>query len=870
MSAVLSEIPVTRQTLRLLLSEDNPADVEFEVRELKRAGLKIDHVVAISGDEFTRALREFRPDIIISDFSMPGFDGMEALRLARELAPDIPFLFVSGTLGEDYAIRALKNGATDYVLKSNLVRLPPAIERALIGAEERRARRRAEAGLRRAQLMAKLAHIVTGPSGDFEGWSESLPDLIGVEADAVPRSTREWLDLLHPGDRELFRRASLEAAATKKRVDVDYRLRHYGGEWIYVRQVMEPLSTHADAEQASRWFSTLQDVSEQKRADAAVRRLNRVYAVLSGINALIVRVRTRDELFREACRIAVGQGQFPLAWIGLVDRSKGKIDLVASAGDAEDYLSKMPMALNADSSGALGMAGRAVHAGSPLVANDIESDDRVLTKEAALARGFRSLVVLPLTVEKSVIGVMMLYAEQAGFFDDAEVKLLTELAGDISFAVQHIAKAEQVEYLSYHDPLTGLGNRMLLLDRLAQFIKSNEAGRMLALATVDIERFKTINDTLGRAAGDALLTKLAASLVELAGDANRVARTGPDQFAVVIPNVKAMESIARAISEGVARVEAGTFQLGGAELRIAIRSGIAVYPSDGADAETVFRNAEAALKKAKLVGEKYLFYAHEMTERVAERLSLENKLRLAVEKQEFVLHYQPKVDLLDRAIVGVEALIRWQTPEGLVPPGKFIPLLEDTGLITQVGAWALRQALRDHRAWAAQGLRAPRIAVNVSAIQLRQKNFVALLEEVIAEGLSPTALDLEITESLVMDDIQGNIEKLRSLRGLGVGIAIDDFGTGYSSLSYLAKLPIETLKIDRSFVNTMAQHPDSATLVQSIVSLALSLRLNVVAEGVETEEQATLLRLLRCNQAQGYLFGKPMPFEQLTKLLRPG
>jgi diguanylate cyclase (GGDEF)-like protein len=863
------ENAVTMQPIRLLLSEDNPADVELEVRELRRAGLKIEHVVAITGKDYIGALREFRPDIIVSDFSMPEFDGMEALRIAREMAPDIPFLFVSGTLGEDYAIRALKNGATDYVLKSNLVRLPGAMERALSGAEERHARRRAEAGLRRAQLMAKLAHIVTGRSGEFEGWSESLADLLGVEPGSVPRSTREWLDLLHPADRDLFRRASLDAAAAKKRVDIDYRLRHDGGSWIHVRQVIEPLSAHADAEHGGRWFSTLQDVTEQKVAEAAVRRLNRVYAVLSGINALIVRARTRDELFREACRIAVGEGRFPLVWIGLVDASQEKIDVAASAGDAEGYLSKMPMTLNAQDDD-LGMAGRAVLARAPLVANDIESDGRVLIKEEALARGFRSLAALPLAVGERVMGVIVLYAEQAGFFDEAEMKLLTELAGDIAFAVHNIAKAEQVEYLSYHDPLTGLANRMLLMDRLAQFIKSNEPGRMLALVTVDIERFKTINDTLGRAAGDALLAKLAASLTQLAGDANRVARIGADQFAVVIPNVKAMESIARAINQGVARVEAGSFRIGDAELRIAIRSGIAVYPGDGADAETVFRNSEAALKKAKLVGDKYLFYAHEMTARVAERLSLENKLRLAVEKQEFVLHYQPKVSLVERKIVGVEALLRWQTPQGLVPPLKFIPLLEDTGLILQVGAWALRRALLDHRLWAEQGVTAPRIAVNVSAIQLRQKNFVALLEQVIAEGTTPTALDLEITESLVMDDIEGNIEKLRRVRALGVGIAIDDFGTGYSSLSYLARLPVGTLKIDRSFVSTMNQNPDTATLVQTIISMSHSLRLNVVAEGVETEEQATFLRLLRCNQAQGYLFGKPLPFEQLTQLLKSG
>ncbi len=257
-----------------------------------------------------------------------------------------------------------------------------------------------------------------------------------------------------------------------------------------------------------------------------------------------------------------------------------------------------------------------------------------------------------------------------------------------------------------------------------------------------------------------------------------------------------------------------------------------------------------------------------MTERIAETLSLENKLRRAIERSEFVLHYQPKLNLETRGMLGVEALIRWQSPDlGLVPPGKFIPLLEETGLILQVGAWALNRAALDHRAWVEHKLKAPRIAVNVSQIQLRQRDFLRMVEHAIRDGATPTGIDLEITESLVMQDVQVNIEKLKAVRGLGINIAIDDFGTGYSSLAYLAKLPVATLKIDRAFISTMLDDPNAATLVQTIISLAHSLQLKVVAEGVESEEQANLLRLLRCDEAQGYLFSKAVPLEQLTRLL---
>ena len=292
-----------------------------------------------------------------------------------------------------------------------------------------------------------------------------------------------------------------------------------------------------------------------------------------------------------------------------------------------------------------------------------------------------------------------------------------------------------------------------------------------------------------------------------------------------------------------------------------------MFPRDGPDFETLHRNAEAALKRAKASGERFLFYAGHMTERAGEKLTLENKLRLALERGEFVLHYQPEVDLETRRIEGVEALIRWQSPElGLVPPMNFIPLLEETGLILEAGAWAMRRAARDHGDWIARGLPAPRVSVNVSAIQLRKRDFVQTVQAALAE--SAPGLDLEITESLVMEDIEENIKKLAAVRDLGVGIAVDDFGTGYSSLRYLAMLPVQTVKIDRSFIATMLEDRNILTLVSTIISLAHSLKLKVVAEGVDSEEQAKVLRTLKCDQLQGYLVSRPLPPEQLSALLR--
>jgi diguanylate cyclase (GGDEF)-like protein/PAS domain S-box-containing protein len=852
----------TLPDIRLLMVEDNLGDAELELRQLKRAGLMVTHRLVETAEGLAGALRDFTPDVVVSDFSMPLFDGLSALRMVRELAPDTPFLFVSGTLGEDHAIRALKEGATDYVLKGDLARFPSAVERALAEAKERKERRVAQAGLGRAQTMAKLAHIVTRAGGAFERWSENLPSLIGADAASMPGSIREWMKMVHPDDRAMFRAKPLEANATGKRVDLDYRLCRGDGKWVHLRQVIEPLSASAGV---AEWFSTIQDVSEQKRAEEKIGRLSRLYHVMSETNSAIFRVRERAEVYREACRIAVDVGMFKLAWIGLVDEAAGSIAVAASRGATPAYIAAMPVRLDA-APGSEGLGARAVREKRPMIANDIANDARIQLRQQALENGLRSLVILPLIVSGRACAVLALYSDAVGFFDQEEMKSLLDLAGDLSFALEHIDKQEQLDYLAYFDPLTGLANSSLFRERLSQQVAA-ERGK-LAVLILDVYRFKSVNDTLGRQAGDQLLKELARRVVAAAQDAGRVARIGADHFAMLVPGVPGEDEAARIAEHRLDECFGAPYRLGEAELHLSGKVGIAMYPGDGGDADTLLTNAEAALKKAKAGGEKHLFYTQRMSERTAEVLGLESRLRQALERSEFVLHYQPKVDLLTREIVAVEALMRWQSPErGLVPPVSFIPLLEESGLILEVGVWALKQAARDHRSWVERGLAAPRIAVNVSAIQLRQRNFVARLQGALVLGAKAPGVDLEITESLIMTDIQGTIETLKKVRELGVTIAIDDFGTGYSSLAYLSRLPVSTLKIDRSFVNGMLKEADATSIVQTIIGLAHSMRLQVVAEGVETEAQATLLRLLRCDQMQGYLFSKPVPLPALEALL---
>jgi diguanylate cyclase (GGDEF)-like protein/PAS domain S-box-containing protein len=615
--------------------------------------------------------------------------------------------------------------------------------------------------------------------------------------------------------------------------------------------------------------SSFRDITDRRIADVRIRNLNRVYAVLSDINALIVRVRERQELFREACRIAVEAGQFRMAWIGLVERGTVAVTPLAWDGDVRDFFDGAPLDLNRPRPGRGALTGRAIRELEPVVSNDVANEPQHILKKELAERGINSLAIIPLIAGGEAVGVMALYAAETGYFDAEEMKLLGELADDIAFALEHIEKLEKLDYVAYYDMLTGLANRALFNERLTQRLKVAGHEHGLALVILNIERFKTVNDSLGRHAGDELLKLVGRRLAHCTGDPGMVGRLGGDHFAVMLNGKRTAEEIAGSAANQVRDCFGEAFRLeSGTELRLAVKAGVALFPRDGSDFEALARNAEAALKKAQASGEKLVFYAEHMTEKAAAKLTLENKMRLALDRNEFVLHYQPKVDLELRRVEGVEALIRWKNPEsGLVPPMDFIPLLEETGMILEAGAWAMHRAALDHRRWVEQGLAAPRISINVSAIQLRTRDFVQTVQAALAEDAKSPGIDLEITESLLMEDVDENIRKLAAVRDMGVNIAVDDFGTGYSSLRYLAKLPVQTVKIDRSFIVTMLKDSNTMTLVSTIISLAHSLRLKVVAEGVDSEDQAVILRALKCDQMQGYLVSKPLPFAELSAFL---
>ncbi|MBX9834362.1 MAG: GGDEF domain-containing protein, partial [Burkholderiaceae bacterium] len=606
-----------------------------------------------------------------------------------------------------------------------------------------------------------------------------------------------------------------------------------------------------------------EDITERREADRKIKRLNRVYAMLSGINTLIVRVRDRDELFREACRVAVDHGQFKVAWIGRVDRTLEQLVPVSMAGADFEFLMDIQdrLGLYTEPTPGESLSAGVVRTQRAVVCDNILSDSRVVLPEMLSQRGIASIAVLPLLVANDVVGVLALFADEIGFFDDAEMRLLTELAGDIGFAMDHLDKEERLTYLAYYDDITGLPNRTLFLERSSQHLRPRDATKaLLGIALMDISRFRIVNDTLGRKMGDELLTQVAQRLQQAAGDAYDVARIGINSFGIALPDLRDAGAVALAVDHLMRACFDAPFVLGETELRMAAKAGVALYPMDGLDSEALLRNAEAAVNKAKASADSLLFYTSEMNTRVAETLSLEGRLREALEQSQFVLHYQPKRHLASGVLAGAEALIRWNDPQhGLVPPGQFIPILEETGLIYDVGRWALQQALADNHQWRKAGLMPLRIAVNVSFLQLRHRGFINEVRDAIASDAQAAAgLELEITESMLMDDVEHSTRSLHALRDMGITIAIDDFGTGFSSLSYLARLPVDTLKIDRSFIMNLSSGPQGLALVSTIINLGHSLGLKVVAEGVETEDQSRMLALLGCDEIQGYLLSRPV------------
>ncbi|HZW24547.1 MAG TPA: EAL domain-containing protein [Gallionella sp.] len=629
-----------------------------------------------------------------------------------------------------------------------------------------------------------------------------------------------------------------------------------------------------------RLIGAAQDITERKLAEHAQQRLNRALKLLSDCNTTLVHAVEENKLLADICRLVVESGGYRMAWVGFAEYDEGKsVRPVAEYGDELSYLTSQQFSW-ADVESGRGPTGTAIRTGLTDINQNFETNPRTaLWRAAAQAQGFHSSIALPLTGKKRVLGALTIYSSETEAFGREEVKLLEEMANDLAYGIEtlrtraeHEAAERKLEFLAHHDMLTGLPNRVLLRDRFEQAVAQADRDHSgVAVLFLDLDNFKQVNDTLGHNFGDQLLVKVVERLRGCLRDSDTISRQGGDEFIVLLPHLNDLGVIG-GIAQHIVETFSEPFEIDNYAINTTFSVGISLYPLDSRQYDTLLRNADTALYQAKDSGRNtYRYFSEKMNLDAQEQLHLQGQLRSALKNQEFLLHYQPQIDIAGERIVGVEALVRWQHPElGLIPPGRFIPLAERSGLIIPIGEWVLQEACRQAQAWREQG-RPLVMAVNLSALQFKRGTLVDTVTQVLRQsGLPAELLELELTESILLQDIDIAIRTLHSLKDMGVKLSIDDFGTGYSSLSYLKRLAVDKLKIDQSFVRDLTEDVDSAAIVRAIIQLGHTMQLKVIAEGVEKDEQLAFLRNYGCDEVQGYLYSRPVPAAEFVKLLERG
>ncbi len=854
--------------LRTLLVDDSEVDLELLVRALRDLGRPVLTESVCTGAKLREALRYFRPDIILSDFSMPGFSGQEALEIVRALAPDIPFIFVSGTIGEEMAIDAMQRGAADYVLKDNLRRLQPAIERALSAAGQQREKQHMQRALRASE--ERFRAIVestedwiweTDQFGRLVYSNGSVDKLLGHTPDTLIGTNA--LDMMVEVDRRLVEAALPELIAGRLGwVGRVLRWRHRDGSLRQLESTAQPLLDESGAFVGFRGID--RDVTLRMQQASKIRQQARIQALLGAHGNSVLRAKDADELLDMTCQVAVEQGHFKAAAIGrqLPDNTLAMTSSFGDAGVIAMLAALNPVALEEiDAEERLSV--RAFRQGRRIITpNYPRSDAPAFLRDAMAQVGVAAQIALPIgTPPWAVLG---LFSDTPQEYDAEEIALLERLTAQIDYARDFIVKSERLEYLAYHNPVTDLPNRTSFSELIGPCLEQSPHVVVMA----DVDRFRYFNNSRGRGFGDRLLGTVGSRLMSLMPADALFTHPGDDSFLFAYPSAETMETAVARVGSLLERCCTLPFLVDGEEVRVRLHASVLLAPAHGNSAESIERSLGAVLAEAQTRDQPVLAFTEEVRQRASRRSELERDLRGALLQNEFELFLQPKFNAASQRLTGAEALLRWRHPErGLISPVEFIPALEETGLVIEVGAWVRREGLAIWRHWHEQGHAGLRLAVNVSARELRHSDFVDDCIMLLDSYQGEHGLDIEITESMLMDDIGRSVQILQSLRSLGCKVAIDDFGTGYSSLNYLSRLPADVLKIDQSFTTALTLSSDTLSLVTNIIGLAHSLGLSVVAEGVEEEEQAKLLRLLRCDELQGYLLGRPMPVAEFERKL---
>lgn len=817
------------EELKVLMLEDEPADAELAAHALREAGIVFSSRCVETRDSFISALDAFRPDIILADYRLPAFSGLEALSITLERAPDVPFVFVSGTMGEEFAIETMRNGAADYVIKNHLVKLAPAVRRALQEAEERRLRRKAEQDLAASEeLFHKIADsihdgmIIVDQDALVTYWNPAAHRMFGYTTGEI--LGRNWFETLTPKTYHDYFRQNLEQfRKTGQGPNIGRTTEltgvHKDGEAFPVEVSFSAMTINGS------WHGAgiVRDITERRRSDALNRKLA---AIVESSDDAIIGM-TLDGLIT-----TWNQGATQIYGY-LADEMTGKsVKILAPEGRQHEIADLLDI---------------------------VATGKRISHHETSRQRkdGRHIEVSLSLSPIRSSSG---------------EIRGISAIDRDIT---ERKAAEKEIESLAFYDPLTRLPNRRLLLDRMQQALAGSiHSRRMGAVLFIDLDNFKIINNTSGHDVGDQLLIEVAKRLTRCVREADTVARIGADEFVVMLEDLSVDPQLAatqaKVVGEKILATLDEPYAIAGGEHHNTPSIGVTLFSNGESTVDELQKQANIAMFQAKLAGRNTLrFFDPEMQVALASRAVLESALRLGVQQRQFVLHYQPQVDS-EGGIFGAEALLRWEHPErGLVQPDQFIPLAEETELILPIGQWVLDTACARLKAWSGDArTRDLQLSINVSALQFRQAEFVDQVRLALARAEAPASrLKLELTESLVLVDIDDTIEKMQALKQIGVGFSIDDFGTGYSSLAYLTRLPIDLLKIDRSFVKNLPEQQNDAVIVQTIITMAKSLGLAVIAEGVENEAQRRYLEQQGCPNFQGYLFSRPVALEAFEALL---
>jgi diguanylate cyclase (GGDEF)-like protein/PAS domain S-box-containing protein len=808
---------MNKPLLRTLIIEDSEDDALLLTRYLQQT-YELVHVRVDSADGLSQALHQGEWDMVLSDHAMPGFDSFAALKIVQRSGRDLPFIIISGAIGEDLAVAAIKAGAHDYLLKSNLKRLIPAIERELQAAQARRTHFQSEQRFRATfeQAAVGIAHV--GLDGRWLRVNHKLCLITGYAEEEL--LTRDRPSITYPDDMpdELGSMQQLLASEVPSSTkEIRYVRKDSSLVWVNLTWSLTRTSTG----EPDYFIEVIEDITERKEATEQLRLFARIFDT---INEGVVVTDSANNIVSVNPAFSAITGYSAAEAIGKNPR------LLHSGFMDKSFYDKMWQSINKN--------GRWQG----------EITDRRKNGESYI----------------EWLSISTMKDERGEFSHHIAV------VSDIS---ERKAAEEHMVYIAQHDFLTDLPNRMLLHDRLTQAIAhARREQRKVAVMFLDLDRFKAINDTLGHLVGDKLLKIVAGHISSVARVSDTVSRLGGDEFAIMLPYVVDADDIATIAVKLLTSI-AGPCVIDGNEIEVTTSIGISVFPEDGDDSESLIAHADAAMYQAKGNGRNnYQFFTHEMNRRTLERMAIKNKLSHALERNELFLLYQPQVDLQSGRIIGAEALVRWDHPlYGNVLPAQFIPIAEENGLISPIGEWVLREACRQNQEWRKLGLMKITMAVNLSVVQFRQKNLGEIIKDILHEsGLAPSGLELEITEGVVMQDAEAAILLLEDMKEMGLKLSVDDFGTGYSSLSYLKRFPIDKFKIDQSFVHDLATDTDDAVIVSTIISMAHSLKLKVIAEGVETAEQLAFLKQQGCDEIQGYYFSQPISAEEFTKLLSSG